>query len=483
MTARPNILLVLPDQLRGDWVGFRQHEPVRTPHLDRLARRGVAFTRAWTPSPLCATARACFATACEFDRSPVKRNADNVSADTPTIYHYLKQAGYRVATAGKLDLLKGAMDWGADGRHMVDGTVRLFDLGFTDGVDNAGKHDAIRGHERQLEEPYFQYLRANGLDAIHAADFCRREPPELAAPIGEVMANAPPPPIAYANTDLSPLPDHAYCDNWIGRNATGLLSELVDGGKPWFLTVNFAGPHEPMDVTASMRGRWENIAFSKPHGRPGTDAPLQQTIRQNYAAMIELIDHWLGEMIALLDGKGATENTLIVFASDHGEMLGDYNLWGKQVPFEPSVNVPLVMAGPMVSASGLQSAGPASLIDVAETFLDVAGAVAHGRRDGRSLAPILAGKTAAIRPYAFSGLGEWRAVSNGRHKLVAGFETNRPQIAMQLGVFSGGSAESRLALYDLDADPWDANNIAESEPSVVQDLWRALLENSRAAAA
>lgn len=472
MTKRPNILFVFPDQLRPDWLGTRRKEPVRTPNIDRLAARGVDFTRAWTPSPVCSPARACFAACVEYDRSPVKNNKDDFPLDRETIYSRLERAGYRVATTGKLDLLKDSMDWGADGQHVVDGRSRLAALGFTDGIDSAGKHDAVRAWERRLQEPYFNFLRSRGLDAVHGEDFLTREPLDLKCSVAEAIAAAPPPPASYANVSPTPLPDDAYCDNWVGRNTLSVLDGLIESGAPWCLSVNFAGPHEPMDVTESMREAWDGVKFSDPHGRPASDAALQQQIRRRYAAMIELIDSWLGRMVQLLDEKGVLDDTLVVFASDHGEMLGDCNLWGKQVPHEQSIGVPLICAGPMVRNGGRTCSAPVSLIDLAATFLDIAGAPAMG--DGVSLVPILAGERDSTRPYAYSGLGAWRAITDGRFKLVAGFNRTLVQGRLQLATFDGTYAAATIELYDMAADPWEETDISATHPEVVAELWQML---------
>jgi arylsulfatase A-like enzyme len=236
-----------------------------------------------------------------------------------------------------------------------------------------------------------------------------------------------------------------------------------------------------MDVTRRMRHRWRGVRFSHPWGRPRSDASLQQTIRRRYAAMIEVVDGWLGEMMRVLDETGARQDTLIVFASDHGEMLGDHNLWGKLVPFEASVTVPLVMAGPMVSGGGRRSGAPVSLIDLAATMLDLAGMDPRPHGDGVSLLPILSGAAETVRPYAFSGLGGWRAVTDGRFKLVAGFDTSLATNSLQSGSFDPASTEGSIALYDLRRDGWEAEDVSWARPDKVEELWAALIANEKQA--
>lgn len=471
---QPNILLVFPDQLRSDWVEPRAAVPVRTPNAKALAERGVNFEQAWTPSPICAPARACIATGRRYDRSPVQHNNQNVPAGADTIYRRMADNGYETSTVGKLDLLKGFMGWGADGKHMTEtGESRLADLGFTRGIDNAGKHDAIYGRERGAREPYMTYLAEIGLADTHDADFRRRDRANIPATVNEIAAGDLPLPDAYTNPDLSPLPDEAYCDNWIGRQAMKELEDLKDTGKPWFLTVNFAGPHEPLDVTARMRDRWKDVAFPEPVD--GSPDPRHQMIRQNYAAMIEVIDDWLGRFLAFLDETGQRDNTLVVFASDHGEMLGDHRLWAKSVPDENSVRVPLIVAGAGVSAKDRVVRTPVSLLDMAKTFLDLSGAPDAGM-EGDSLRGLLEGGDEPDDKLVFSGLGPWRTVTDGRFKLVAGdWRAIRPG-KMQFTAFDPAGLDT-VALFDLDEDPEEREDIAAAHPEIRERLLGAIRDD------
>jgi arylsulfatase A-like enzyme len=117
-TRPPNILFLFPDQLRYDFVEPAAGIPVRTPNVKRLAANGVRFTRAVTPAPLCAPARACLASGLEYYRCRVPSNAQNYPLDQPTVYQLLRGAGYHVMGCGKFDLHKPELDWGLDGKRM-----------------------------------------------------------------------------------------------------------------------------------------------------------------------------------------------------------------------------------------------------------------------------------------------------------------------------------------------------------------------------
>ena len=153
MIRRPNILFFFPDQHRGDWTGYRKAQGVRTPNLDALAARGQVFGNALTPSPVCSPARACMAAVAPYDAQPVKHNQHDMTRPIQNMYQALRNAGYQVLGCGKFDLLKGSMDWGESGHHGEGDDAKIRQLGFTDGIDNAGKHDFVAGYRRAAKNP------------------------------------------------------------------------------------------------------------------------------------------------------------------------------------------------------------------------------------------------------------------------------------------------------------------------------------------
>lgn len=444
-SRRPNILFFFPDQHRFDWTGFNTRLPVRTPHLEALAQRGVRFDKAIVASPVCAPSRACLASGMEYERCGVPSNAVDYPNEKPTFYQALRRAGYQVMGCGKFDLHKASADWGVDGQH------GLREWGFTLGIDNAGKFDAIRSGAERPRDPYMAYLHQHGLAAAHVADFQRRARE------------------GYKATYPTPLPDTAYCDNWIAQNGLNLLSQ-VPAGRPWFLQVNFAGPHNPMDVTRRMADAAPSRRFPQPHRCRVYTPEEHLAIRQNYSLMIENIDHWLGRYIDEIRKRGELDNTLIVFSSDHGEMLGDHTRWAKSVPYQQSIGVPLVIAGPGVK-SGIASGALVSIIDLAATFLEYAGAPAPRDFDSRSLKALLEGRAKKHREYLRSGLSTWRLVWDGRYKLVRGFDPAGAKPGNDK-VFQ--RSEGPDLLFDLEADPMEDENLAGRLPGEVRRLERLL---------
>jgi len=330
---------------------------------------------------------------------------------------------------GKIDLQKAAAD------HSLDGKALIHEWGFSDGIDSKGKWDAVNSWDGEPHDAYLAYLDKHDLAQVHIDDMLRRR--------GR----------SYAETTPTPLPEHAYGDNWIAENGLRLL-EAFPTDQPWFMQVNFTGPHGPMDVTERMQARWRGTAFPSAHGNDQFDDATHTAIRRNYAAMIENIDRHLGRYVSAVAARGELENTIIVFSSDHGEMLGDHNLWAKTSYYQPSVGIPMVIAGPGVTA-GQTFDGPVNLHDLAATFLQAAGLTPTPEMDSRSLAPVLDGSSDSHRDYVFSGLvwprGAWHLVFDGRYKLV-NIEGEPP------------------ILFDLQDDPWEDENIAATNPDIVARL-------------
>ncbi len=444
-STAPNILLVVPDQLRYDWTGLNPTIGVRTPHLNALAARGVRFDNCYCASPLCAPSRACLAGGREYDRCGVPDNALNYPLDQTTYYSLLQQSGYHVMGCGKFDLHKPEPSWGVEGQHLLP------EWGFSAGVDSAGKWDAIRWGMDEPCDPYTAHLHDTGRVEIHQTDFERRRE------IG-----------TFAATFATPLPEESYCDNWIAAQGVRLLQQAPQG-KPWHLAVNFAGPHEPVDITTSMESLYPDVDFAQPNRSTEFTPEKHVEIRRNYAAMIENIDAWLGKLLEEVEARGELDNTLVVFTSDHGEMLGDHDLWMKRVPQQASVGVPLVAAGPGVRA-GVSTRALVSMMDLAATFIDYAGAEVPSDMDSRSLRPVLDGSSEDHREFLLSGFNPWRCITDGRLKLIRGYPGGRLQGATGFPVYPEGDTTTAPMLHDIQDDPFENRNLAEGAPNDVARL-------------
>ena len=467
VASRPNFLFFFPDQHRFDWVQWNEEVPVPTPNLAALRDRGVSFGNAIVDSPVCGPSRACLASGSVYSRCGVTSNRDNFPTDRRSYYKALRDSGYHVMGCGKLDLHKGDYSWGLDGRGSMDA------WGFSDMIDNGGKGGGAAAYRMDpvgAKDPYYACLDSlePPLGAAWAEDLRRLGEVKWNQfywqETGETLRGLLERERWWGETDPVSLPDEAYCDNWIARNGLELLGRAPED-RPWHLVLNFVGPHPPMDITRSMEGRFRGPdrvidGFAQPRGYDGP-LPAEQhvRIRQNYAAMIENIDRWLGVFVEALKERGEFENTVIVYSSDHGEMLGDGGLWGKSFPLQASVGVPLCVAGPGIR-QGLDSEAMVSLIDLTATFMDYGEAGELDFQDGRSLRPLLENATDEHRGYSKASLTYrqrlWEFVQNERYKLVNGF----------------GAEE--MQLFDREADPDERRNIAETKPAVVAELSRLM---------
>jgi arylsulfatase len=456
----PNILFLFPDQHRGDWMPYPDSVlaklgmarlPLRMPVIEGLMARGVTFYNCITPSPLCAPARSSLASGLRYNKTGVKSNAYNHPLGLKTFYTVLKEHGYVVGGCGKFDLRKPDHDYSGTGwvpNHEL--------LGFTKGfvIDNGGKHDAIRcgttyvdpadGKRKKYADPskhdpscpYMKYLNDRGLMMVHVADFARR---------GKVLG-------LPLNSSPTALPDDAYCDNWVGRNAVDIVKRFP-AGKPWFLQGNFVCPHEPWDVTRGMRDAWKGVKFPAPNHGSKIASFAEKKVRQNYAAMIENIDRNAGLIIDEIARRGELENTIVVYASDHGEMLGDFMKYGKSRPERGSVRVPLVIAGPGI-VKGVTSGVLVELQDLAATFLDLAGLSMPEGKSENHRDHVVSALRARENRVGLKKTG-WAIASDGRFKLVL-------------------HDDGKKSLYDIDADPWENVDVAAAHNDVVERLMKFL---------
>jgi len=468
MKKRLNFLFLFPDQHRGDWMPYRKDVlekmgmeklPLRMPNIEKLMSEGVTFANAVTSSPLCAPARACLASGLRYMRCRVASNRDNYPVDQKTYYSVLGEAGYSVGAVGKLDVHKEALYWGLDG-WVPD----LGKMGFTHAIDNEGKWDAITsvitersedGQRKRIKPadykpkgPYMRYLSDKGLMMAHINDFMKRA---LSRERNETN---------FLNTDPTDLPEESYCDNWLTGNGIEMLRSFPED-RPWHLVVNFTGPHDPWDVTKRMKKLWENTPFPNPNQGNNRTADEEIKIRQNYAAVLENIDRNAGLLIDVVRKRGELDNTIIIYSSDHGEMLGDFGRYAKVVPQRGSVKIPLVISGPGIKKE-ISSDALIELQDLTATIIDYAGATMKEAEDAISLRHLLEGEDEVHRDYQISALDmsregrvPWRMITDGKYKLIV--ESN-----------------DNISLYCLEDDPWENNDIAGVHPEVVSQLLEKL---------
>ena len=357
----PNVLLIMADDLNND-LGAYGHALVKTPNLDRLAKRGVRFDRAYTQFPLCSPSRVSLLTGRRPDTTRVHdlmTDFRTVLPDVVTLPQAFKRAGYVSARVGKI------YHYGNPGQI---GTSGLDDPASWDHVVNP------RGIDKD-EEPLLTNLTpARGLGSS----------------------------LSYY---ASPAQDEAHTDGKVAAETIALVEKFKE--RPFFIGAGFYRPHYPFiaprkyfelypldrirapayapeDLVGIPRAAW----FTLP---PNWNVPpdgLRETIRAYYAS-ISFLDANVGRVLDALDWLGLTDNTIVVFISDHGYHLGDRGQWMKQTLFEHSTRAPLVIAGPGVAVQGGSSPRIVEFLDLYPTLVALAGATAPSGLQGRSLAPLL----------------------------------------------------------------------------------------------
>lgn len=440
---RPNILFIMDDQHRHDYLGCAGASFVSTPNIDSIAASGVRFTQCATNSPLCAPSRIGLATGMLPSRLGCLDNNCYLPSSATTFYQRLRdEANYRVGCVGKLDLAKPD---GYNGRY--GDRPAGYRFGFTHPEECEGKMHA--GHSATPIGPYTHYLEKQGLLQTFHEDYERRSSESWV----ELCHD-------------SVLPTEAFEDVYIGRRSAEWIDGIADDF-PWFLFVSFVGPHDPYDPPTEYAGQYRDAAMPEAIPTPAETRRVGQRhdgitpekvleTRRQYCAAITAIDDQVGEILSALRRRGMEENTVVVFASDHGEMLGDHGRYTKSTPHESAVRVPLMVSGPGIEA-GRTSDSLVELNDLNPTVCELAGLEDQSGIDARSFAGLLEGSAEDHRAVAVSELHGFRVARTAAHKAVD---------------YTGGGVE----LFDLEADPDEQVNVAKEDRGTLRKLRGALRE-------
>jgi choline-sulfatase len=401
MAASNNILLVMTDEHRWDYMGYMGHPTMQglTPNLDRLAGEGAVFTRCFSANPLCMPARNALHTGLYTFQSGQMNNVGDWPMETPTFTQALQKLGYHIVLTGKLHAHE-AVGYDIDLTHQQwDDEIRS--LGFDEVVQTAGKTMAFF-----TEDHYTHYLADHGLLHPYRADIVDRTE-------------------SHGGWWASVLPEEHYIDNFIGRRAVEWLQNY-DGDRPFFHMVSFCSPHPCYDAYQSALDKVDPASVIPPSN---TEQPERyREMVANYAAMIHIVDQNVGRMVDALTARGWLDNTLIIFVADHGEMLGDSGKGGKCYWEDGSVRVPLFVRCAAWTGPRVVTETSVSHHDVAATILDFAGGEGAAQRylpgcSARSLRPFLTGQEPEVRRVVYSENGgqfqrAWRMVDDGRHRYV-----------------------------------------------------------------
>ena len=417
----PNVLLIMADDLNND-MGVYGHPLVKTPHLDRLAARGVRFDRAYTQFPLCSPSRVSLLTGLRPDTTRVHDLTTDFRQNIPdvvTLPQLFKRNGYVAARVGKI------YHYGNPGQ-----------IG-TSGLDDPASWDEVvnpRGIDKDEEGSLTNFTPTRGL--------------------GSTLAY-------YA----SPAPDEAHTDGKVALETIALLEKHKD--RPFFIGAGFYRPHCPFIAPAKYFDLYPLDRIRAPSASDSSAVPApawfttpphwgiseqaqRETIRAYYAS-ISFLDANVGRLLDALDRLGLAKTTIVVFISDHGYHLGEQGQWMKQTLFERSARAPLIIAGPGVSAAGRATARIVEFLDVYPTLASLAGVAPPDGLHGRSLSPLLKNPSAKWDRPAFTQVRRGPAASP-----FFGYSVRTEK--WRYTEWDGG--KRGVELYDEAADPQELNNLA-----------------------
>ncbi len=425
MARRPNILIIMVDQLTGTLFPDGPAEYLHAPNLTALAERSARFANNYTASPLCAPGRASFVSGQLPSRTQVYDNAAEFISSIPTFAHHLRAAGYYTCLSGKMHFVGPDQLHGFEDRLTTD--IYPADFGWTPDYRKPGERIDWWYHN-----------------------------------LGSVTGAG----VAETTNQMEYDDEVAF----LAIQKLYQLSRESDDAKrrPWCLTVSLSHPHDPFVARRKYWDLYKNCQALEPESPfipYESQDPHSQRLykasdyasfnitpeqvrrsRRGYFANISYVDDKVGELIDTLERTRMAGDTVIVFCSDHGEMLGERGLWFKMSFFEGSARVPLMIAGPGIAA-GLFTT-PVSNLDICPTLCDLAGAdmsAVMPWTDGQSLKPLMAGAARTepvLMEYAAEGsYAPMVAVRSRQYKFVH-CEIDPPQ------------------LFDLESDPLERENLA-----------------------
>lgn len=343
-----NILHIFCDQLRADVIGALGNSHIHTPNIDRLVGMGVSFTNAYTPSPVCVSARCSMI----MGQYPMRTGcyANDNMPDTPTFMDQLTEKGYLTHGIGKC--------------HFKPDTAAM-----------RGFMNRERQEECQIidepREPYYSLLKKKGYTHCYEAHGSRSE--------------------MYYIPQNSKLPSELHPTQWIGDRTVDFIQHHANEKNPWYLFSSFIHPHPPFAPPVPWNTMYRTADMPAPF-RPydyehlqcfvnkiqnrykyrdnGWDENLVLTMRAYYYACVSFVDLQVGRILDALEASGQLDTTTIVFTADHGELLGDFGCFGKRSMHDASARIPFIVYEKGTFEGGHRSKLPVSLVDLAPTFLN-----------------------------------------------------------------------------------------------------------------
>lgn len=444
---RPNVLMIAVDDLRPD-LGCYGYPAAKTPNIDRLAARGVVFTRAYCQQAVCSPSRTSLMTGRRPDATQVWDLKTHFRAALPecvTLPEYFTQHGYHAAALGK-----------------------IYHRNFEDG--------------RSWSEPHW-YPSGLTVDT-DPADWTARMVSRFGPGVAEydadtvLAASGKGPATVVSHKDDDELPD-----GFTAAEAERRIAALASGDKPFFLAVGFSKPHLPFVAPKAYWDLYDPDSIPPPRidhlpaGAPefaghvngeihqytgipaGNPIPpdIARTLRHGYHACISYIDAQVGRLLDAIDRHGLADDTVIVLWGDHGWQLGDHGLWHKHTNFELATRSPLIVTAPGIAA-GRSSAAVVEFVDVYPTLVDLCGLPPAAEVEGVSLRPLLLDPAGSVKPVAISQYPRGR--SKGAGVPLMGYSLRDERWRLTVWREDGTARVIATELYDELNDPDETVNVA-----------------------
>lgn len=474
-----NILFIMYDQLRFDYLSCTGHPHLHTPNFDRVAAKGVRFTNTYVQSPICGASRMSFYTGRYVSSHGAQWNGFPLRVGEVTLGDHLREAGMDCWLLGKTHMkadAKGMARLGLAPDSLIG--ARQADCGFDawardDGLWGSGPD----GDYDQKRSPYNEYLKSKGYDGENPwADYANAGVSDDQIASGWMFRNADKPANIHEEDSETP---------WLTSEAIRFI-DATEG--PWCAHVSFIKPHWPYIVPAPYNDMYgpvhiqapvrHLVELDDPHPVLGAyhDARVAQAFQRDdvrekvipaYMGLIRQCDDQLGRLLDHLEATGQMNDTMIVLTSDHGDYLGDHWLGEKDFFHEASVKIPLIIYDPRSSADatrGMTCDALVEAIDLAATFVEAAGGeVPDHIIEGRSLMPWINGETPE----------DWRdfVISEYDYSVTPRAEALgvQPRDARMMMVFDGRwklihfEGGFRPMLFDLETDPNEFIDLGEGD--------------------
>ncbi|MCK5801864.1 MAG: sulfatase-like hydrolase/transferase, partial [Lentisphaeria bacterium] len=324
---QPNIVFFFADQHRWDFTGYETNGVTHTPALDRLAREGVVFRRAYCPAPLCSPSRQAIASGRHGMNSGSFTNLHQLPPGTPGFVPQFRAAGYRTCAIGKTHMEIHAYDSDLTGEKHVQFMDSL-------GWDECTEISANGMLKTGIKCAYTAFLKKHGMfdDVL---EFYRK---------WHYFMDKERKGDSNWNPHPWPFESRFQESEFVTETALQWLHDR-DPSQPFLLHVGFGGPHSPIEPNPTHLARYEEEQETHPFGVEES-SEMVMAGRKGYRAMISQVDDGVGRIRELVEEQGELDNTIFVYLADHGEMAGDLGKTGKTSFFEASVHVPFLMSGP-----------------------------------------------------------------------------------------------------------------------------------------